>query len=55
MSKSENTQRKVKKQKNFPIGVKLALIIGFIVLVSLGTVTFLNSYFVSEDVRITAE
>ncbi len=46
---------KKKKQKIFPIGVKLALIIGFIVLVSLGTVTFLNSYFVSEDVRITAE
>ena len=44
-----------KKQKLFPLGVKLALIIGIIVLVSLGTVTFLNSYFVSKDVRITAE
>ncbi|MCR5723775.1 MAG: adenylate/guanylate cyclase domain-containing protein [Treponema sp.] len=43
------------KERIFPIGVKLALIIGFIVLASLGTVTFLNSYFVSEDVRITAE
>lgn len=39
----------------FPIGVKLALIIGFIVLVSLGAVTLLNSYFVSRDVRVTAE
>lgn len=39
----------------FPIGVKLALIIGFIVLVSLGTVTYLNSHFVGEDVKITAE
>ncbi len=39
----------------FPIGVKLAVIIGFIVLVSLGTVTYLNSHFVGEDVKITAE
>ena len=44
-----------KNQVKFPIGVKLAIIIGFIVLSSLGTVTFLNSYFVSKDVRITAE
>lgn len=43
------------KIRNFPIGVKLAVIIGVIVLVSLGTVTFLNSFFVSQDVRITAE
>ena len=43
------------KEKNFPLGVKLALIIGCIVLVSLGAVTFLNSYFVSKDVKITAE
>ena len=53
MAKKE--EREIKNQKNFPIGVKLALIIGFIVLASLGTVTFLNSYFVSQDVRITAE
>lgn len=45
----------VKKHKYFPLGVKLALIIGTIVLLSLGTVTFLNSYFVSQDVQITAE
>lgn len=51
----KNSEIKNKKERNFPIGVKLALIIGFIVLASLGTVTFLNSYFVSEDVRITAE
>ena len=43
------------KEKNFPIGVKLAIIIGIIVLASLSSVTFLNSYFVSQDVRITAE
>ncbi|MGP1459310.1 MAG: adenylate/guanylate cyclase domain-containing protein [Treponema sp.] len=39
----------------FPIGVKLALIIGIVVLVSLGTVTVLNSYFIGQDVKITAE
>jgi adenylate cyclase len=39
----------------FPLGLKLAIIIGLIVLVSLMSVTFLNSYFVGEDVKITAE
>lgn len=34
----------------FPIGLKLALIIGFIVLISLGSITFLNSHFVGENV-----
>lgn len=47
--------KKSKSSHIFPIGVKLALIIGFIVLVSLGTVTFLNSFFISKDVRVTAE
>lgn len=42
-------------QVTFPIGVKLAIIIGFIVLVSLGSVTVLNSHFIGEDVQITAE
>ena len=42
-------------QVKFPIGVKLAIIIGFIVLVSLGLVTFLNSHFIGQDVQITAE
>ena len=46
---------KVKVKKLFSIGVKLAIIIGVLVLISLGTVTFLNSYFISKDVRITAE
>lgn len=39
----------------FPLGVKLALIIGLIVLISLGTVTILNSHFIGKDVRVTAE
>ena len=42
-------------QVTFPIGVKLAIIIGFIVLVSLGSVTVLNSHFIGQDVQITAE
>ena len=41
--------------KLFPLGVKLALIIGFIVLLSLSAVTFLTSFFISKDVKITAE
>lgn len=39
----------------FPLGVKLALIMGTVVLVSLLTVTFLNSHFIGQDVQITAE
>ncbi len=51
-----NSNEQAEKRKhNFPLGVKLAIIIGLIVLVSLGSVTILNSYFVSQDVRITAE
>ena len=38
-----------------PLGVKLAAIIGIIVLVSLGCVTVLNSYFIGQDVQVTAE
>ena len=54
--KKENNSKKVEsEQVKFPIGVKLAIIIGFIVLVSLGSVTFLNSHFVGQDVKITAE
>lgn len=39
----------------FSIGFKLAVIIGFIVLVSLGAVTILNSILVGQDVQVTAE
>lgn len=46
---------KKNKKIKFPIGIKLSTIIGFIVLISLGTVTFLNSYFIGQDVKITAE
>lgn len=45
----------IQAQVKFPLGVKLAIIIGTIVLVSLGCVTFLNSHFIGQDVKITAE
>ena len=50
---------KTKNEKSIrvkhPIGITLALIIGLIVVISLGSVTFLNSYFQSKDARLTAE
>jgi adenylate cyclase len=39
----------------FPLAFKLALIISFLILLSLGAITFLVSLMVSGDVRITAE
>lgn len=38
-----------------PIGVKLAAIFGLVVLISLGSVTFLSSMLMGQDVQITAE
>lgn len=55
MMKKSSLQLGSVAQVKFPIGVKLAIIIGFIVLLSLGTVTVLNSHFTGEDVKITAE
>ncbi|MDR1627100.1 MAG: HAMP domain-containing protein [Spirochaetia bacterium] len=39
----------------FPIGAKLVVIITILLLFSLGSITFLVSYMVSGDVRLTAE
>lgn len=50
-----NKHTDIQVQVKFPLGVKLAIIIGTIVLVSLGCVTFLNSHFIGQDVKITAE
>lgn len=50
-----NKHTDIQAQVKFPLGVKLAIIIGTIVLVSLGCVTFLNSHFIGQDVKITAE
>ena len=53
--KSEAQKSHIVKKVKFPLGVKLAIIIGLVVLISLGMVTFLNSYFSGRDVRRTAE
>lgn len=50
-----NKHTDIQAQVKFPLGVELAIIIGTIVLVSLGCVTFLNSHFIGQDVKITAE
>ena len=55
MKEESSTNQPKTYSVKFPIGVKLALIIGIIVLISLGSVTYLNSHFVGEDVKITAE
>ena len=55
MGVAVKSMKATKRKRNFPLGVKLAIIIGIIVLASLGSVTYLNSYFVSKDVRVTAE
>lgn len=52
-------KEKESKSKNgrviFPLGVKLSIIIGAVILASLLTVTLLNSYFIGKDILITAE
>jgi adenylate cyclase len=49
--KKKNLQARVK----YPIGIKLIIIITSLLLISLGTITALVSYFVSADLQITAE
>lgn len=54
--KKKNKQRdKIIDKVRHPIGVKLIAIISMIVLVALGGVTYAVSYFVSNDVRTSAE
>ena len=43
------------KIKKIPLSIKLAVIIGAIVIFSLSTVTILNSYFISKDIKMTAK
>ena len=47
--------RTKKRRALFPIGMKLVLIISFIVVVSLGAITVLVSYFTRENDRLKAE
>ena len=49
-------EEKMKKQrKGKYIGVKLVLLVAFLVIISLGTLTFLVNYFVGAEVQKTAE
>jgi len=47
--------KKVKDKSGISIGVKLIIIISIIVVISLGAITSLVSYFVGQDVQLTAE
>ncbi|MHC6203960.1 adenylate/guanylate cyclase domain-containing protein [Breznakiellaceae bacterium SP9] len=51
---SNNTKTVIDKVR-FPIGFKLVTIITILVLLSLGTITALVSYMVSQDIKLTAE
>ena len=48
-------KRNSDKTSFFTIGAKLVLIISFLVLLSLGSITALVSYLVSQDLRVNAE
>jgi len=52
---SPNYKRRALDKIKFPIGAKLIIIISFIVIVSLGSITALVSWLVQADVKITAE
>ncbi|GHU77864.1 adenylate/guanylate cyclase domain-containing protein [Spirochaetia bacterium] len=51
MKKGQKTGARVK----YPIGIKLVIIVAFILILSLGAITVLVSYMVSQDLRLTAE
>ena len=56
---AEENEKKEKPEKSltvkFPIGIKLVLIVSILIIISLGSITYLVNFFVSDDVRITAE
>ena len=51
----KNAPEKKSRNVKFSIGLKLIFIISVLVVVSLGTVTFLVSYFMSADLQVTTE
>ena len=51
----KNVSEKKNRSVKFSIGFKLIFIISVLVIVSLGTVTFLVSYFMSADLQVTTE
>jgi len=52
---SQNFKRRALDKIKFPIGAKLIIIISFIVILSLGSITALVSWLVQTDLKITAE
>jgi adenylate cyclase len=55
---SKKKAKKVKEKTvrvRYPIGMKLVIIITFLLLVSLGSITYLVSWLVGQDVQVTAE
>jgi adenylate cyclase len=52
---SSNLKRRALDNIKFPIGAKLIVIISFVVVISLGSITALVSWLIHEDLRITAE
>ena len=51
----KNVSEKKTRNVKFSIGLKLIFIISVLVIVSLGTVTFLVSYFMSADLQVSTE
>ena len=56
---ADENEKKEKGEKTltvrFPISIKLVLIVSILIIISLGSITYLVNFFVSDDVRITAE
>jgi adenylate cyclase len=56
LSRKEAKKTKEKTIRvRYPIGMKLVIIITFLLLVSLGSITYLVSWLVGQDVQVTAE
>ena len=55
MSEQKNTHTVGQERVKFPIAVKLVMMISILLIIALGTITLLVTWFGSEDVRITAE
>jgi adenylate cyclase len=55
LSKKKTKAKEKAVHVRYPIGMKLVIIITFLLLVSLGSITYLVSWLVGQDVQITAE
>ena len=52
---SEQNKKMKQEKVRFPISAKLVMMISFLLIIALGTITLLVTWFGSEDVQITAE